>query len=197
MRQQPVLILHHLQPPVGMHHRVVPGRHDLAVLRLGGIPAGPDVGFGTLKNHQRIGAPCRTSSTAGWVAPGGIRSCPARRPRPRLHLQHRRQMRGEKSLAALRDENRKRLRTHQRVRLGDVVDLEQCGHIHGVSLAVCAAPSLITNGTGCASLRCNPVLAHALRQIATKRLHYAVGRIILIGNQEVAHERSHREDHRA
>ena len=39
VREQPGLVLHHLQPPVGVHRGIVLGRHHLAVLRLGGIPA--------------------------------------------------------------------------------------------------------------------------------------------------------------
>jgi len=62
MGQQPLLILNHLQGRIGMHNRVIPGRHLFGVLSFFGIPGGRDVVLITCKDRKRIH--CR-----GKVAP--------------------------------------------------------------------------------------------------------------------------------
>jgi len=54
MAAQPHGVAFDFRITVGVHHGVVPGGHHLAVLRLGRIPVGRDVAFGSLKDHQRL-----------------------------------------------------------------------------------------------------------------------------------------------
>ena len=84
---QPVLVLHHLGTAVGVHDRIIPGRHRLCVQRFRRIPVGRDVALGALKDHQRLVA-------RGEILPVriGTREMAFDHAVGAVILQHRRQM---------------------------------------------------------------------------------------------------------
>src|SRR5262245_8841642 len=135
--QQPRLVLNPFEPAIDVHYRVIPGRHHLVVLGLGGIPARPDVSLGALKDHQRVGIrPERFPLQIGarqvaFDAPEGTG--------PLAGLQDCGQVRGSEPVGALRHQGGERARTHQSMRLAHILDLELRRHVHGIAPCLLSA----------------------------------------------------------
>ncbi len=125
MAEQPVLLRHHLGPAIGVHDRIIPGRHDLSVLGLRGIPVGRDVALRSLEDHQRFAA-------FGQVLAMriGARQVAFDRAEWPFVLEDRREMAGVETGGGSRYQRGKWPRPHERVHLADIIDAKVIRPVH-------------------------------------------------------------------
>src|SRR5688572_20994788 len=125
--QQPSAVFDDLGTAIGMDDGVVPGRHRLAGIRLGWIPARTDVGLGAREDQHRL-----RLGMSGEPLPVrvGTRKMAFDDERLALSPRHGRQMRGGEAVGIMADERGEGIRLHQRQYLRRIGHLELLGNEH-------------------------------------------------------------------
>ena len=108
---QPIGIVNETDTTVRMHDAVIPGRHDLAMLALGGIPRWCDVRLRSLKHRQHIGLVL--DAFPECIGAGDMAAQSAMFAT--VGIQHEGQVIGVEPLRAQRDESGERVMPDQRM----------------------------------------------------------------------------------
>ncbi|OIQ63999.1 hypothetical protein GALL_544530 [mine drainage metagenome] len=146
--QQPDGIVEDLQRAISVDRGVVPGRHDLAVLLLGGVVRRRDVAVRPLEDRQSLHAVQRRARMGI-----GLRQMPVQRAKQAgVRVQHQRSMTGDHPIRRHRHQRHEAARSDQIVQDFDAVFIEVGGNVHGSGLccivaAVFAGESDETEGT--------------------------------------------------